>query len=607
VTARANAGRIAAVRALVASETGSHVDAVLERARIDDPRDRGLALHLAYGVLRRRGALDAVLRASRVARSPTSIPIARACLRVGLYEAQASRTAVHAAVDQAVAVARVLGLARATGFVNAVLRKAVVRELPVDPILDLPPWLQERWRAWPDWIARLAMPARTAIVMREPGAVPAFEASPATAGRLAVPDAFWIEGPVTELPGFAEGAFWVMDPAAARVAQLARGATVLDACAAPGGKTAFLASRGATVTGVDASGRASPDCGRTSRDCSSSRCANARLDRGPLDGLGEFDVVLVDAPCTSLGTVAGTRRSAGAFSRAIRSRWRSSRSASCAPASHHVRAGGSLVYAVCSPLEEEGEGVARRLAGWSIASGSRVCRHRATRTRTKPSFSANNERARSPWGFPPHTAPLTVFIITRMQQPIRILIIDPLAPSRERLVEALSHRFDAVAVESRLKALDVLTKSKGIRLVLVSSFQLEWKGKQLSRHIRKRLGADCPVLWHYGEVDGCARVSDVVASEYKQKYGIDRFLTATLAPVEIARAGRRALPQGVARGQARDRDVRRAHHGWGTFSFGGLKQALTTDVVTPIDRLPRNPSGARSFARASARATSGSS
>src|SRR5205085_25520 len=107
---------------------------------------------------------------------------------------------------------------------------------------------------------------------------------------------------------------------------------------------------------------------------------------------------------------------------------------------------------------------------------------------------ADNERVAPGWGFPRRTSASTVFIITRMQQPIRILIIDPLAPSRERLVEALSHRFDAVAAERRLKALDVLPKSTGIRMVL-----------------------------------------------------------------------------------------------GGTFSFGSLKQALTTDIVTPIDRLPRNP------------------
>jgi 16S rRNA (cytosine967-C5)-methyltransferase len=88
---------------------------------------------------------------------------------------------------------------------------------------------------------------------------------------------------------------------------------------------------------------------------------------GPLDGIGSFDVVLVDAPCTSLGTVR----------RHPEIRWRVLESDPLAmavlqerilrAASHHVRPGGALVYAVCSPLEEEGEGVARRLAGWAVA------------------------------------------------------------------------------------------------------------------------------------------------------------------------------------------------------------------------------------------------
>jgi hypothetical protein len=173
-------------------------------------------------------------------------------------------------------------------------------------------------------------------------------------------------------------------------------------------------------------------------------------------------------------------------------------------------------------------------------------------------------------------------------QPIRILVIDPLAPSRERLVEALSHRFDAVAVESRLKALELLTKSKGIRLVLVSSFQLEWKGKQLARHLHRRLGAECPTIWHYGEVDGCARVSDVVATEYKQKYGIDRFLTATLAPVEIARAVGAHFHKELYDQQRKD-SFDTPTTGWGTSTLDTLRHALTTDIVTPIDRLPRDP------------------
>ena len=108
---------------------------------------------------------------------------------------------------------------------------------------------------------------------------------------------------MTELEGFAQGAFWVMDPAAASVASLARGATVLDACAAPGGKTAFLASRGAAVTAVDAS---EPRLARLRDNLARLRlAADVRTHdwtTGPLDGLGAFDVVADVALLASRGS-----------------------------------------------------------------------------------------------------------------------------------------------------------------------------------------------------------------------------------------------------------------------------------------------------------------
>jgi 16S rRNA (cytosine967-C5)-methyltransferase len=372
--ARANPGRIAAVQALVAAETGAHLDAVLESTLFVDPRDRGLAMHLSYGVSRRRGSLDLVLQSCATRSLDTLDPVVRACLRVGLFEAAESRTATHAAVDQAVTVARTLGLGHATGFVNAVLRKAADRKLPRDPSVDLPTWLRERWSAYPDWIARLQLPARTAIVMREPGAEPAFPAVPATAGGERVADTWWVEAPgsVPELPGFAEGAFWVMDPAAARIAFLALeaappGSRILDACAAPGGKTALLASRGSRVVAIDA---VVPRVARLRENLERLRLdVDVRVHdwtTGPLPGDERFDVVLVDAPCSSLGTVR----------RHPEIRWRVVPSDPLAMsliqerlvrnAAVHVAAGGALVYAVCSPLEEEGRGVVERFPTWSI-------------------------------------------------------------------------------------------------------------------------------------------------------------------------------------------------------------------------------------------------
>jgi hypothetical protein len=176
-------------------------------------------------------------------------------------------------------------------------------------------------------------------------------------------------------------------------------------------------------------------------------------------------------------------------------------------------------------------------------------------------------------------------------QSIRLLVIDPLAASRDRLVDALSHRFDVLAVESRTEALTILGRSKGIRLVLVNSFQLEWKGKQLARHISKRLGAACPPIWHYGEVDGCARVSETVASDYRKKYRIDRFLTATLAPVEIARTIAAHFHKELDGTAQREPavDTRSSSFWTEHISLDAFKHALTTNVVTPLDELPDDP------------------
>jgi 16S rRNA (cytosine967-C5)-methyltransferase len=142
---------------------------------------------------------------------------------------------------------------------------------------------------------------------------------------------------------------------------------VLDACAAPGGKTAFLASRGADVVAVDAS---ESRLRRLRENMTRLRLApDVRVhdwQTGPLVDGGEFDVVLVDAPCTSLGTAR----------RHPEVRWRALPSDPAAmavvqeavlrAAAVHVRPGGALVYAVCSPFDEEGAQVVARLDGWIV-------------------------------------------------------------------------------------------------------------------------------------------------------------------------------------------------------------------------------------------------
>ncbi|HJN75393.1 MAG TPA: transcription antitermination factor NusB [Myxococcota bacterium] len=336
-------GRRAAAQALLAAESGKHAEIVGVAGR-----DLGLARHLVAGVLRTRGQLDAAI--SKLTKGRLDLEVQTA-LRIGLFELHRSRVPPHAAVDQAVQLVRVLRKARAAGLVNAVLRKAP----PLPAVPNHPDWLVKRWTARygdvSDWLARLDTEAPLALA-HKPGVA---------MGGLrdtGVPDTGWLDhsGPIEEIEGYAEGGWWVMDPAAAMVADLVEARTglrVLDACAAPGGKAMRLASQGATVLATDRS------AARLER-------LRENLDRTRLEAevrvvdwtrgaeLGEFDAVLVDAPCTSLGT---TRRHPEI-------RWSRLPTDPLAMAvlqdrildgvCGHVRVGGRLVYAVCSPEPEEG-------------------------------------------------------------------------------------------------------------------------------------------------------------------------------------------------------------------------------------------------------------
>lgn len=376
-----SAGRLAAIRALVQVEQGVHAEDALAEARVADPGQRALALHLTLGVLRRRGALDQTLvRFSRRGVDDLD-PLVRAALRVGLFDALMSRIRPEAAVDQAVEAVRALGSPHAVAFANAVLRKAVATGISDDPWLDLPPWLRQRWAGWDAWVGRLREPAPLCGVSREPGWLPPEELGPepVSAGGRPVPDAFVLRGArgaVEQLPGFAEDQWWVMDPSAASVADLllealgeGRGARVLDACAAPGGKSLRLAARGCEVLAVDQSeqrlDRVRENAARTGLPV---RCQRHDWLSGPLPGAPLFDAVLVDAPCTGLGIIRRhpeirwLRLPSDPAAMALRQR------PLLEAAAAHVAPGGALVYAVCSPMPEEGRGVVEALAGWTTVS-----------------------------------------------------------------------------------------------------------------------------------------------------------------------------------------------------------------------------------------------
>jgi 16S rRNA (cytosine967-C5)-methyltransferase len=373
---RVNAGRLAAIRALVAVEHGEHVEDALARLAPAAGPNRALAWHLALGVLRSRTGLDELVRIVGRRGVSTLDPPVAAAVRVALFELRRAGVAPHAAVDQAVEAVRALGLPHAAGFANAILRRSVEVPLADDAWLGHPAWLVERWRsrhgreAADAWMHANNAPACVHLVCREDpaGVVRAFQ----HAGMVLVPSGpdgvFRLPagaGAPEGWPGFAEGRWWIMDPVAVQVADLCgdiEGRTVLDTCAAPGGKSFRLASRGARVLATDA------EEARLAR----LREGAARLglavesrvhDWSAGAAATDADVVLVDAPCSGLGVVRRHpdirwRRVAEdlpAF--AARQRAILRHAAGC------VRPGGVLVYAVCSPEPEEGEEVAASL-GW---------------------------------------------------------------------------------------------------------------------------------------------------------------------------------------------------------------------------------------------------
>jgi len=341
-------------------------------------RDRAFARALVTAGLRRLGSVDTVLSEFLDRPLPESAAHARALLHLGAAQLLVLGTPAHAAVGETVETANHMKEAR--GFaklMNAVLRKvanngeAILNDLP--PGSDLPQWLFTRWRAsYGDAAAQIA----DALLIEPPLDISVKDNAAEWAERLfgAVTPTGSVRlsehAPVDGLAGFNDGAWWVQDAAAALPAKLlgdVRGKRVLDLCAAPGGKTLQLAAAGALVTAVDKSEarlkRLRENLARTKLEAQIV-CADA------LEFKAEpFDAVLLDAPCTSTGTlrrhpdVAWLRRPTDVKALS------DLQTQLVAAAAKLLKPGAPLVYAVCSLEPEEGPGVvaAALRNGWTRA------------------------------------------------------------------------------------------------------------------------------------------------------------------------------------------------------------------------------------------------
>jgi 16S rRNA (cytosine967-C5)-methyltransferase len=348
------------------------IDAVLRgRRTLDDamgvvlalrslePRDRGFARMLAATVLRRLGTLDALLAKCLDKGNPPQPVVA--ALRLGAAQLLFLGTPAHAAVGETVDLAP----PKLRGLANAVLRRiardgnALLAEIDQDRA-DTPDWL---WSLLVEGYGEARARAIAAAQRKEPPLDLSVKSEPALwaerlgavlrpSGSLRLEEA----GPVPDLPGFEDGAWWVQDEAAALPARLlgdVSGKRVLDLCAAPGGKTLQLAAAGAKVVAVDQNAkrldRLVENLARTGL-AAEIVAADAAKWRAPRP----FPFVLLDAPCTSTGTLRRHPEIAHLKTEADAAKLVSAQDKLLDAAAAATAPGGTLVYAVCSLDPREG-------------------------------------------------------------------------------------------------------------------------------------------------------------------------------------------------------------------------------------------------------------
>ena len=389
-----NAARRAALEALERCRrdgawSASALDAVQKKYALDR-RDASLATRLCLGVLQNSAYCDYYIGLYSARSAESLQPKLRDILRLGAYQLLfLDKVPARAAVNESVALCREVGMERASGLVNAVLRRVAENraQLPGIPDEGTAAWLSLRWSP-PLWIVvRLLREhdyAFTEAFLRANNEIPGLTIQVNTAkvgaedykralGRANIPFREWPElpgclelegGTVTALPGYEEGLFYVQDRAARCAVAAAApksGMHVLDACAAPGGKS-FAASlemgdQGAVLS-CDIHEKKlrliQSGAERLGLSCIRTLAHDAR-EEVP-DFREAFDLVIADVPCSGLGVIR----------KRPEIRWKAESDAAALPAiqrailqtlSSCVKRGGTLLYSTCTILRAENEEV----------------------------------------------------------------------------------------------------------------------------------------------------------------------------------------------------------------------------------------------------------
>lgn len=388
--------RQVAFLALRAVHRGAYADAALDRVlrqtQLSDP-DRRLVTELVYGSVRRQRSLDALIDQLGKKKAHQQPPDLRTILHLGLYQLRyQERIPASAAVNTTVGLAKENGFSGLTGFVNGLLRQYIrlaaqtvdPLQMPENPVERLgvlysyPSWVVEVWLEqlgmaeteqlceWMNQSPAIDLrvnPLRTNIEQVEL----AMHSSGILVRRVPhLPQALRLigsTGSIQNLPGFNEGWWTVQDSSAQLVGHLLNpqpGEVVVDACAAPGGKTTHIAELMGDEGTVWACDRAASRLRKLKENTQRLQLQSIQLCIGDSRNLSQFknsaDRVLLDVPCSGLGTL---HRHADA-------RWRQTTESVqelsvlqgelLAQTSAFVKPSGVLVYATCTlhPLENEG-------------------------------------------------------------------------------------------------------------------------------------------------------------------------------------------------------------------------------------------------------------
>jgi len=359
-----------------------------EADRIDPDmaaRDRAFCRRIVYAVLRRKGEIDRLAK-----RYLRHLPTGRGraletVVRVGLAQILFTDVPPYAAADATVELARAARLGGFAKLVNAIMRRAVddagaLFERLASIKVNTPNWMWERWvSTYGEDTARAIAKAHMAeppldLMCRNDTEAAEWAAKVGGAEMGGGVVRLRPSGPVTELPGFEEGAWWVQDIAATLPVRLlgdVRGKRVADLCAAPGGKTLQLAARGALVTAVDRSAsrlrRLHDNLARTRLAAEVVTADASQWSPGAAGSPDNpFDAVLVDAPCSATGTIRRHPDIPWIRSETDIRKLADLQHRLLVHAADLVRPGGLVVFCTCSLEPEEGAAQADR----AIAEGA---------------------------------------------------------------------------------------------------------------------------------------------------------------------------------------------------------------------------------------------